>query len=637
MRPYQVPLDADAVLTPAQQLVNPPIEVPAPTRWFFERPFLALHTGGTTLITVWIICNFANFHRITPGFLCVLAGITALLAVYSMQIGVGSLRWCKRFDACKDVNYFQKWVHARVPDKRNWHDVRHFVIVTCYKEHDKFLKSVAYTLMAQGMVPNDSAEMVQAASTGDFRYPPGGDDEKSFSQKHIYLVFAMEESAGRQQCEEKFARIKKSVGGHFAGMILTIHPDPLRDYPDGDGPEIRGKASNYRWAAKEVDDFVRDNRIPAENCIVTVADYDSLFDPNHFPYMTYEFCTRDDVDLCVWQPCMMPTLNFWMIYPGVRQFTVTVTAQEMMSACDGFEFKTPFSSYGYPLKLLRHIGGGHAGNAQDGDVITEDFHLFIKGFFATQGRIHCQPIFLPCFNYTEQGLECLSERCKCLCTGCLWGNWDSRFTQAIRHTSGVSEFAYFCSLFLRSRPGMRYGIKGYQMLRLIAFFCKLLKLHTVSYIGLWTVLAGFGTFLMKECVKWCRVNDPEGQTFWICQSAIDEVVDTTSMLFYWVAVGFVMLGTILAGLAFTKLLRVTQHRIEHIANPSGAFTPARQRLVEIGEGGPWFGIMLQLTLEQILFGFAASLMYGWVASLFALKELWLKGHRMKYVSNKQNV
>lgn len=117
----------------------------------------------------------------------------------------------------------------------------------------------------------------------------------------------------------------------------------------------------------------------------------------------------------------------------------------------------------------------------------------------------------------------------------------------------------------------------------------------------------------KECVKWCRVNDPEGQTFWICQSAIDEVVDTTSMLFYWVAVGFVMLGTILAGLAFTKLLRVTQHRIEHIANPSGAFTPARQRLVEIGEGGPWFGIMLQLTLEQILFGFAASLMYGWVA------------------------
>lgn len=120
------------------------------------------------------------------------------------------------------------------------------------------------------------------------------------------------------QTSQTHARIKKSVGGHFAGMILTIHPDPLRDYPDGDGPEIRGKASNYRWAAKEVDDFVRDNRIPAENCIVTVADYDSLFDPNHFPYMTYEFCTRDDVDLCVWQPCMMPTLNFWMIYPGVR-------------------------------------------------------------------------------------------------------------------------------------------------------------------------------------------------------------------------------------------------------------------------------------------------------------------------------
>lgn len=90
----------------------------------------------------------------------------------------------------------------------------------------------------------------------------------------------------------------------------------------------------------------------------------------------------------------------------MRQFTVTVTAQEMMSACDGFEFKTPFSSYGYPLKLLRHIGGGHAGNAQDGDVITEDFHLFIKGFFATQvavSRSHADKKSKVVHAYPEKG------------------------------------------------------------------------------------------------------------------------------------------------------------------------------------------------------------------------------------------
>jgi len=182
---------------------------------------------------------------------------------------------------------------------------------------------------------------------------------------------------------------------------------------------------------------------------------------------------------------------------------------------------------------------------------------------------------------------------------------------------------------------MRYGIKGYQRLRAAAFFCKLMKLHTVSYIGLWTVLAGVGTFFLSAAVKWCAKyqewNKPS-----ICTDAINEVINTTAMVFYWVAAGLVLLGTVLAAFSFTKLLRVTQHRLEHIANPSGAFTPARQRLVEIGEGGPWCGVLLQLTIEQVLVGMAFALLYGWVASICALKDLWLKGHRMKYVSNAQN-
>merc|ERR1719491_953115 len=104
-----------------------------------------------------------------------------------------------------------------------------------------------------------------------------------------------------------------------------------------------------------------------------------------------------------------------------------IAAQEMMSAYDKLEFQIPFSTYGLALKTLQLVGGtGDAADAQDGDVIAEDHHLFIKGFFALEGRLRVHPIFLPCLNFSVGGEP--QSFCKNLC---------DRFVQAKRHMFGV--------------------------------------------------------------------------------------------------------------------------------------------------------------------------------------------------------
>merc|ERR1719491_129462 len=116
-----------------------------------------------------------------------------------------------------------------------------------------------------------------------------------------------------------------------------------------------------------------------------------------------------------------------------------IAAQEMMSAYDKLEFQIPFSTYGLALKTLQLVGGtGDAADAQDGDVIAEDHHVFIKGFFATDARLRVHPIFLPCLNFAVGGE-----------TQPWCSNIRDRFIQAKRHMFGISEFIYYVLILFR--------------------------------------------------------------------------------------------------------------------------------------------------------------------------------------------
>lgn len=616
-------------------LVNRPAEGP----WYpGERFFSWFWLLGTFAVTGWILFSiikplvFREAWRYNAT-LATLGLLAFFLALYAFHIGIGALHWTSKYRRTKDEDWYARWDELRAENnvREHWNDVHHVVIVTTYKEETSNLKSVMYTLMAQ---------KTHRSAT------------ERFCKRHITLVLAMEEREG-EAAREQVAEVQSELGGNFCNVLATYHP------PDRYN-EIAGKASNYRFALEVVSQQIANHElkyldgsvIDEHNIVVHVADGDSLYDPNHFPVVTYDYCTKLDRDYLVWQPCMLPTCNFWEIAPCVRQFGIMISSQEMLSATGWGEFQIPFSTYGLAFTTLKIIGGeGGAATAQDGDVIAEDHHMFIKGFFATSGQLRVQPIFLPCFNYTVAGCECLTRACCCSRRRCdPKPGCDSRFTQASRHMFALSELAYFCSLVTRGGCLCRRYRFGRRRHRVVFLFFKLLKIHSVAYVGLWVTLGAVLFISLKliqiSCDDWNtlpivpiphqQIDRPS-----VCDTDFSTVTFQIGAVLFstFTTLGFA--GTVCVHISFTRMLRATQDALASVADPNSIGTglgdddrdgSPRRRLVQVNRGGPWCGTVLQLVIEYALFGFVSSLYYGTVPSIIALLKLIRHGHRLKYVS-----
>jgi len=611
-------------LTEGQRLVNRAATARYPGELSFALVWAALAFG----ISVWIVISmFIPLILKAPFQYNVLLGtlgvVALLLATYVLHIGVGAFLWTQRYKRTKDIDHYGAWCERRGQSGvLQWHRVQHFVVITAYKESLDALRSVVYTLIAQNH------------REGSAR----------FCRQQIALVLAMEEREG-QAAKDKADEIQREFGRHFREVITCFHP---ADRPG----EIAGKASNFRFACERIDSHVQSGRakevdgsvIPVSHCIVHVADGDSMYDPNHFPFVTHEFCTRDDRYDLVFQPCIFSACNFWQLTPWVRQFILMHGASEMLSARGPCEFQIPYSTYGMALQTLQHIGGeGGAGAAQDGDVIAEDHHLFIKGFFATGGRLRVHPIFLPCFNHPVAGNECLTRLC-CI-RRCFQGpqpGCDSKFTQAKRHMTAVVELGYFFSLWSRGGfCGRRYGF-GPRRWRLISLMLKLIKIHAIPFAGLWLAL---GLVLMlalnaihAACKELMAMNPlrPKPQ---VCNMDYNEITRLTgfAVFFYMSATAFV--GTVVVIISFTRMLHATQDAIEGIADPNRSGMgdsffeghPRRER-IPINRGAPWLGTAIQLVIEYAVTGPITSIYYGFIPASIAIVRVILVGHRMKYVS-----
>merc|ERR1719482_1415073 len=135
-----------------------------------------------------------------------------------------------------------------------------------------------------------------------------------------------EGEAGRMRAQA----LKAEFGRFFLAVRDTYHPDP-RNNPD----EIPGKASNYKWAVKCIEEWVDAGEFGLpDHVLVHCADADSLYDPNHFANVTYSFCTSPDRYSLIWQPCMTPTCNFWEVPSMCRLTNLMVCAEEMAMRAD---------------------------------------------------------------------------------------------------------------------------------------------------------------------------------------------------------------------------------------------------------------------------------------------------------------
>eukprot|EP00929_Paragymnodinium_shiwhaense_P068940 TRINITY_DN3476_c0_g1_i1.p1 TRINITY_DN3476_c0_g1~~TRINITY_DN3476_c0_g1_i1.p1 ORF type:complete len:699 (+),score=82.45 TRINITY_DN3476_c0_g1_i1:135-2231(+) len=593
--------------------------------------------GGTAMIITGmampVICDL-DLRQWYSALFVALSIFTMFLGGYVFKIGVGAWIWTRRYRAVCDVDWHAAWQKESASciqsnaGVKDWSAPQHFVVVTNYKEPIEVLRLLAYTLMAQRS--------------------PG--TAGSFCRGQITLVLAMEEREG-QAAREKANTLHAEFEPFFRDVVATYHP------PDLPG-DIKGKASNYKWAVHELETYIRGQvgkaaGLQGEDCLIHVADADSLYDPNYFPNVNYLFCTKSNRYEMVFQPCMVPICNIWELSAMPRQISCAISAQEMMSAVGWtlLEYQIPFSTYGFPLKTLRLVGGtGHAGDAQDGDVIAEDHHLYVKAFFALRGKLQTQPIYLPCLNFAVGGSS-----------SSVWRNLQARFVQAKRHMFGVSELIYFWALVFRSCcRRRRYGMDGRACFRAFCLGMKLLKIHFVAYVGLWMLLGGLLLTVLKLDSLLCENGPSAVHAQWVCDSKYEGITDSMGLYVFSAVSVIGLVGGLFINAAFVRMLRSTLHTTANIGDPAGSFMgpsfwhaasrsrrPSDEQVcgeqcgeehanarrpMEVGGGYPWFGVHLQLFIEFLVLGPLASFFYGTLPAIVSLGQFICIGHRLEYVT-----
>lgn len=243
---------------------------------------------------------------------------------------------------------------------------------------------------------------------------------QTFDKKQISVCVAFEKREGRE-AQKKADYLKKKFGKTFANIIFTYHPDIAH--------EVKGKSSNQAYAIKIAKKLLVDKqKRNIDYVTVTSKDADGVFSENYLACLTYKFLTIENRHLHFWQPIVLFYTNIWRVPAPIRVISslssVYQTAQNSRT-----DRLVNYSIYSTSLKLLHDVG------YWDVDVIPEDYRIFFKAFFAKDGHVDVDPIFLPAYADAAESTTYFKSLL-------------NLYEQEKRWAWGVSDDAYFIKKWL---------------------------------------------------------------------------------------------------------------------------------------------------------------------------------------------
>ena len=266
-----------------------------------------------------------------------------------------------------------------------WEDMRHVVVIPTYKEPPPILRRTLQSLAEQEVA------------------------------EQLVVVLAMEE---REQGAELKARgLAREFAGRFAALRITIHPAGLPG-------EVVGKSSNENFAVRATKRWLVDEcGYPLHAITVTSCDADTVFHPRYFSCLTYKFCTDPERYRRFWQSPILLRNNIWETPAPLRVSSALADVHLLGNLVKKDRIVFPQSTYSLSLQLAHEAG------YWDPDVIPEDWHMFLKCFYACSGRVEVEPIFLPTGNDAVHA-------------GGWWRSTAMTYNQHKRHAWGASDIAY---------------------------------------------------------------------------------------------------------------------------------------------------------------------------------------------------
>jgi len=295
---------------------------------------------------------------------------------YRMLKDAARIDWRQRYDA--------ETITRR--DIFPWDDIHHLVIVPTYKESlDKL--SVTLTKLAENEV----------------------------AAEKLLVVIAME--AADEGAPARFDVLRRAFRHRFLAIAGTTHPS---DTPG----EVRGKSSNEAWAARQAKRLFCDEMgFDIDRMTVTSCDADTQFHPRYFSALTYYFATEPRRYRLFWQGPIFYHNNVWDVPAPLRLQNSLGGINHLAKLVRKHTVLFPQSTYSLSMRMAHDVG------YWDVDVVPEDWHMFLKCFFALNGEPEVQPILLPVGN---DGVR--AHR--------YWRTFWEHYQQARRHAWGCTDIPY---------------------------------------------------------------------------------------------------------------------------------------------------------------------------------------------------
>lgn len=272
--------------------------------------------------------------------------------------------------------------------------------------------------------------------------------KQTFPGERIIVVLGYEERGG-PEIEEVAKKLQKKYAKDFYEFMIVKHPDGIPG-------EIKGKGPNLCYAGEALYDFVKKEKIPVENVIVTSLDSDNRMSEPYLDYVAYEFITRPNRQKLSYQPVSLFMNNIWDATAPCRVIAISNSFFNIITTMRPHTLRN-FASHSQPLQALKEM------DFWSKRTIVEDGHQYWRSLFHFHGDYDVIPIHVAIYQ------DAVMEET-------FFKTLKAQFIQLRRWDYGASDVA-FVGVRLFSRDRWKRG--KMRFIPLFAKFWRLLDGHVM--------------------------------------------------------------------------------------------------------------------------------------------------------------
>ncbi len=292
-----------------------------------------------------------------------------------------------------------------------WRKIYHVVILATYKEDIEILR-----------------HSISALANSDYS-----------TKDRVIFVLASEER-DKVNAQKNAKVLKKEFGDKFKHMICTMHPANIIG-------EVKGKGSNITYAARQMLKYIKKEKIPYENAIVTTLDADNRVHKKYLANLTYHYLHDDDPIHKSYQPLAMFFNNIWQVPIIIRSIAVGSSFWQMIESTRPYRLRN-FSAHAQSLAGLVKTDFWSV------KTIVEDGHQYWRSYVAFDGNYQVVPLHVPVYQDAV-----LSPKG-------YWGTFVEQYLQKRRWAWGCSDIPYVATNFIGNKK-LPFWHKWLQFGRLI--------------------------------------------------------------------------------------------------------------------------------------------------------------------------